>query len=62
MRMCARRRDSHFNKLRRQLQDNITQHWDAPVIADVVRPYIVQYDVDTVRRVLVGALSCLTVA
>jgi len=31
-----------------QLQDNITQHWDAAVIADVVRPYIVQYDVDTI--------------
>ncbi|KAF8724731.1 hypothetical protein AX14_008635 [Amanita brunnescens Koide BX004] len=31
-----------------RLQDNITQYWDADVIAEVVRPYVVQHDIDTI--------------
>ena len=30
------------------LQDNITQHWDSTLIADVVRPYILQHNIDTI--------------
>ena len=30
------------------LQDNITQYWDSALIADVVRPYILQHNIDTI--------------
>ncbi|KAF8348549.1 N-acetylglucosaminylphosphatidylinositoldeacety la se [Amanita rubescens] len=30
------------------LQDNITQYWDSALVAQVVRPYILQHDIDTI--------------
>ncbi|KIL57088.1 hypothetical protein M378DRAFT_133511 [Amanita muscaria Koide BX008] len=31
-----------------QLQDNITQHWDAEVIASTIRPYVLQHQIDII--------------
>jgi len=31
-----------------ELKDNITQHWDAKVISDVLRPYILEHQITTI--------------
>ena len=33
----------------RELQDNFTAEWDPEVIADTLRPYVLEHRIDTVR-------------
>lgn len=34
----------------RQLQDNITQQWDAEIIAQVLRPFVIEHHITSVRN------------
>jgi N-acetylglucosaminylphosphatidylinositol deacetylase len=34
----------------RQLQDNITQQWDAEIIAEVLRPFVIENHITSVRN------------